>query len=121
MPCTHKNKHKYIKSAVWKFRHVTFNEYNNHGAGIQHAEATEYNNINEDSRRVRYETPSSTQDIKDRQGDEQQKIEEESKYKKTILEEGIPNTKPVRGDVIRVNYTSTLSDGSRMDNTTRAI
>ena len=83
-------------------KHVTFHEYENHEAESQHAEATEHGNINEE---------------RTRQANEEHQIEEDVNYKKTILEEGIPNTKPKRGDVIRVNYTSTLGDGSKMDNT----
>ena len=60
-------------------RHVNFNEYETHGAGIQHAEATEYGNVEEDSRMVKHEATSTTQDIKGRQEEEEHKIEEECK------------------------------------------
>ena len=87
-------------------RHVKFNEHEAYYAGIQHAEVTEYGNVKEDSRMVEHEATSTTQDIQGRQEEEEHNIEEECKYEKRIQEEGEPNTKPVNGDEVIVNYTS---------------
>ena len=83
-------------------KHVTSQEHENQEAETQHEETIEHDNINEE---------------RASQVSEEQQIETDVNFKKTILKPGIPDTKPKHGDVIRVNYTSELGDGSTMDNT----
>ena len=85
-------------------KHITSQEHEAQEAETQQEEPTEHDNINEE---------------RASQVNEEQEIEKDVNFKKTILKPGITNTKPKRGDVIKVNYTSKLGDGSTMDNTLR--
>ena len=77
-------------------------------------EKKEYNKVKEDSRMKEHEVTSTTQDVQGRQEGEEHEIEEECKYKKRIQKEGKPDTKPVNGDKVIVEYTSISSKGSKM-------
>ena len=83
-------------------KHVTSQEHECQEHDSQHEESIEHDNIKEE---------------RTSQVNEEHQIATDENFKKTILKPGRPNTKPKHGDVIRVNYTSKLGDGSTMDNT----
>lgn len=90
-----------------------------HCVGNKHVGFNEHSNLKEDSMVEEDEVTDTKRDDQDEEdGKEQESDEDETcQYKKWVKKEGMPDTRPVRGDEVMVNYTSILSDGSRMDNT----
>ena len=88
-----------------------------HCVGNKHVQFSEYNSVKGDSGEEEDDGADSEQDSQGEDEEKEQEQDEECKYTKWVQREGRPHTKPVKGDEVMVNYTSTLSDGSKMDNT----